>query len=48
MKIETWKKIMIVFGLITSTIGYLLNSKLLIILGLISSILGELFIIFKL
>jgi len=44
MKIETWKKVMAIFGIAVQTIGYFLNSTPLIILGLIASILGIIFI----
>ncbi len=44
MEIETWKKIMIIFGMATQTIGYFVESTFLIILGLIASILGIVFI----
>jgi len=44
MRIETWKKIMLGFGVITQTVGYFMNSSFLIVLGLIASILGIIFI----
>jgi len=39
-KIELWKKIISVVGIITMTIGHFINSPTLIIVGLISSIIG--------
>lgn len=40
VKIETWKKIISVVGIITQTIGYFMGSKLLIVVGLASTIIG--------
>lgn len=39
-KLEKWKKIISIIGIITQTIGYFLNSQTLIIAGLIISIIG--------
>jgi len=44
MRIETWKKIMLAFGVITQTLGYFMDSSFLIVLGLIASLLGIIFI----
>ena len=45
VKIDTWKKIISIVGIITQTVGYFINSTTLIITGMISSIIGMLFIV---
>jgi len=46
MRIETWKKIMFGFGVITQTLGYFMDSSFLIVFGLIASPLGIISIAF--
>ena len=40
VKIETWKKILIIVGSITQVLGYFMDSSALIMVGLISIISG--------
>jgi len=48
VKIEAWKKIFTITGLLTLEVGHLMESQILIIIGLILSIVGTLLMfIFK-
>ena len=47
INVKQWSKVMTIFGLTTSTVGYFMDSVLIILIGLLSSIIGAIVGVYK-